>query len=132
MIADIGETPRAWELLRNTVEVVTGIWHTVGEAMDDLRTTLRSTSEVVRERRMELFCAGTHPFAEWSAQKLTDAPRYAELIKRTQWWGRQMLIWGVHVRRGLLGAQGHADHLLAAQPLPAPAGAVGLLAVLGR
>ena len=26
---------------------------------------------------MELFCAGTHPFAQWSAAKLTDAPRYA-------------------------------------------------------
>jgi len=26
---------------------------------------------------MELFCAGTHPFAKWSAEQLTDAPRYA-------------------------------------------------------
>ena len=38
------------------------------------------------------------------AQKLTDAPRYAELIKRTQWWGRQMLIWGVHVHVGISSA----------------------------
>ena len=53
---------------------------------------------------MELFCAGTHPFAKWSSQKLTDAPRYAELIKRTQWWGRQMLIWGVHVHVGISSA----------------------------
>ena len=53
---------------------------------------------------MELFCAGTHPFAQWSAQKLTDAPRYAELIKRTQWWGRHMLIWGVHVHVGVSSA----------------------------
>ena len=88
---------------------------------------------IVRDRGMELFCAGTHPFAKWSPQKLTDAPRYAELIKRTQWWGRQMLIWGVHVHVGVsLGAQGDADHHLAAQPLPAPAGAVGVVAVLGR
>ncbi|WP_396877554.1 glutamate-cysteine ligase family protein, partial [Mycolicibacter heraklionensis] len=55
----------------------------------------------VHARGMELFGAGTHPFAQWSAQKLTDAPRYAELIKRTQWWGRQMLIWGVHVHVGV-------------------------------
>lgn len=124
VIADIGENPHVHkELLRNTVEVVTGICDTVGEAMDDLRATLRSTSEVVRERGMELFCAGTHPFAEWSAQKLTDAPRYAELIKRTQWWGRQMLIWGVHVHVGVSSAHkvmpiissllNHYPHLLA-------------------
>src|SRR6201988_431834 len=92
------------ELLRNTVEVVTGICDSVPEAMDDLRSTLSTARKIVRDRGMELFCAGTHPFARWSAQKLTDAPRYAELIKRTQWWGRQMLIWGVHVHVGIAAA----------------------------
>ena len=105
VIAEIGENPHVHkELLRNTVEVVTGVCDSVPEAMDDLRSTLKPVRTVVRERGMELFCAGTHPFAKWSAQKLTDAPRYAELIKRTQWWGRQMLIWGVHVHVGVSSA----------------------------
>jgi glutamate---cysteine ligase / carboxylate-amine ligase len=105
VIAEIGENPRVHkELLRNTVEVVTGICDTTAEAMEDLRSTLLTARHVVRDRGMELFCAGTHPFAQWSAQKLTDAPRYAELIKRTQWWGRQMLIWGVHVHIGVSSA----------------------------
>ena len=72
--------------------------------MDDLSGTLRTVRQVVHDRGMELFCAGTHPFAQWSSEKLTDAPRYAELIKRTQWWGRQMLIWGVHVHVGVSSA----------------------------
>jgi glutamate---cysteine ligase / carboxylate-amine ligase len=111
------------ELLRNTVEFVTAICDTVPEAMEDLRTTLLTARKIVRDHGMELFCAGTHPFARWSAQKLTDAPRYAELIKRTQWWGRQMLIWGVHVHIGISTAQkvmaiitsllNHYPHLLA-------------------
>jgi carboxylate-amine ligase len=124
VIADLGETPHVHkELLRNTVEIVTGVCDTVAEAMADLRSTLTSTRTVVEERGMELFCAGTHPFAEWSEQKLTDAPRYAELIKRTQWWGRQMLIWGVHVHVGVSSAHkvmpiissllNHYPHLLA-------------------
>ena len=105
VIADIGETPHVHkELLRNTIEIVTGVCDTVAEAMADLRSTLTSTRAVVRDRGMDLFCAGTHPFAEWSEQKLTDAPRYAELINRTQWWGRQMLIWGVHVHVGVSSA----------------------------
>ncbi|WNG88275.1 glutamate--cysteine ligase [Mycobacterium sp. ITM-2016-00317] len=105
VIAEIGENPRVHkELLRNTIEVVTGICDNTAAAMDDLATTLRPVRDVVRERGMELFCAGTHPFADWTAQKLTDAPRYAELIKRTQWWGRQMLIWGVHVHVGVSSA----------------------------
>jgi glutamate---cysteine ligase / carboxylate-amine ligase len=105
VIAEIGESPRVHkELLRNTVEVVTGICGNTAEAMDDLRGTLGPARRIVRDRGMELFCAGTHPFAKWSAEQLTDAPRYAELIKRTQWWGRQMLIWGVHVHVGVSSA----------------------------
>lgn len=105
VIAEIGESPRVHkELLRNTVEIVTGICDNAGEAMDDLRATLGPARQIVRDRGMELFCAGTHPFAKWSAEQLTDAPRYAELIKRTQWWGRQMLIWGVHVHVGVSSA----------------------------
>ncbi len=124
VIADIGENPHVHkELLRNTIEVVTGVCDTVAAAMDDLRATLTSTREVVRERGMDLFCAGTHPFAKWAAQELTDGPRYAELISRTQWWGRQMLIWGVHVHVGISSAHkvmpiissllNHYPHLLA-------------------
>ena len=105
VIAEIGGNPRVHkELLRNTVEVVSGICDCTTQAMEDLRETLLPARRIVRDRGMELFCAGTHPFARWSAQKLTDAPRYAELIKRTQWWGRQMLIWGVHVHVGIASA----------------------------
>ncbi|MGH3562685.1 MAG: glutamate--cysteine ligase, partial [Mycobacterium sp.] len=84
---------------------VSGVCDCTAQAIDDLRVTLATTRQIVRDRGMELFCAGAHPFARWSAQKLTDAPRYAELIKRTQWWGRQMLIWGVHVHVGIGSAR---------------------------
>jgi glutamate---cysteine ligase / carboxylate-amine ligase len=105
VIAEIGENPRVHkELLRNTVEIVSGVCDCSGQAMEDLRDTLGTARQIVRDRGMELFCAGTHPFARWSTQQLTDAPRYAELIKRTQWWGRQMLIWGVHVHVGISSA----------------------------
>lgn len=106
VLAELGENPRVHkELLRNTVELVTGICADTGEAMDDLRQTLAATQPIVHSRGMELFGAGTHPFAQWSAQKLTTGPRYAELIKRTQWWGRQMMIWGVHVHVGISSAR---------------------------
>ena len=105
VIAEIGENPRVHkELLRNTVEFVTGVCDNTSQAIEDLRSTVLTAREIVRGHGMELFCAGTHPFARWSSQKLTDAPRYAELIKRTQWWGRQMLIWGVHVHVGISSA----------------------------
>ena len=89
------------ELLRNTVEIVTGICDTVGEAVTDLRDTLAVVAPAARELGVDLLGAGSHPFADWSHQQLTEGHRYAELINRTQWWGRQMLIWGVHVHVGM-------------------------------
>lgn len=89
------------EFLRNTIEVVTGVCRTVAEAMDDIRQTVALVQKAAQSQRAELFAAGTHPFAQWSAQQWTDAPRYHELMNRTQWWGRQMLIWGVHVHVGI-------------------------------
>nr|WP_297428686.1 glutamate--cysteine ligase [uncultured Actinotalea sp.] len=89
------------ELLLNTVEIVTGVCRTVGEAAADLERSIAEIREVTDPLRVELMCAGTHPFARWSNQKVTDKQRYATLIDRTQWWGRQMLIYGVHVHVGI-------------------------------
>ena len=89
------------ELLKNTVEVVTGVCDTVSEAVGDLRGALDVTLPAAEALGVDLFSAGTHPFASWSRQQLTPGQRYEELINRTQWWGRQMLIWGVHVHVGM-------------------------------
>ncbi|WP_051158990.1 glutamate--cysteine ligase [Tsukamurella sp. 1534] len=96
------------EMLKNTVEVVTGVCNDTAEAMADLASTLQVVRGVADGMGVDLFGAGTHPFAQWNAQQLTDNPRYDELIARTQWWGRQMLIWGVHVHVGV----NHRDKVL--------------------
>lgn len=89
------------ELLLNTVEIVTGVCRTVKEAGDDLALSIEQLRGITDPLRVELMCAGTHPFARWSNQKVTDKQRYATLIDRTQWWGRQMLIYGIHVHVGI-------------------------------
>ena len=89
------------ELLLNTVEIITDVCRTVGEAGADLERSIEQIRAVTDPLRVELMCAGTHPFARWTQQKVTDKERYATLIDRTQWWGRQMLIYGVHVHVGI-------------------------------
>ena len=76
--------------------------------MEDLASTLRLVRPVADELGVDLYSAGTHPFAQWSTQLLTPGARYEELIERTQWWGRQMLIWGVHVHVGVQ----HREHVM--------------------
>jgi carboxylate-amine ligase len=117
------------ELLLNTVEVVSRVRRTVGEAGADLQEAIDEIRTVTDPLRVELMCAGTHPFARWDNQKVTDKERYATLIDRTQWWGRQMLIYGVHVHVGvedrdkvlpianaMLAYYGHLQALSASSP----------------
>ena len=89
------------ELLLNTVELVTGICETVKDAKEDLSRSLAAVREVTDPMGVEVFCAGSHPFSPPLLQPVTDKERYAKLIERTQWWGRQMVIYGVHVHVGI-------------------------------
>ncbi len=101
-----GETPRLTkEFLRNTVELVTGVHDTVAEAVDDLSESLSLLRRAADPLGVDLMCAGTHPFAQWTGQTVTPSPDYEEMINRTRWWGRQMLIWGVHVHVGVSSAE---------------------------
>lgn len=92
------------ELLVNTVEAVTGICDTVAEAMDDLAGTLQRIRAVTDPLGVELFSAGCHPYARGEEQQVSEGERYAELMDRTRWWGRQMVIFGVHVHVGVRSA----------------------------
>lgn len=96
------------ELLQNTVELVTGVCRTVGEAGEDLARSLERVRTAARPMRVAPTGAGTHPFARWAEQRVTDSERYATLIDRTQWWGRQMTIYGVHAHVGVA----HRDALI--------------------
>ncbi|MGN6742638.1 MAG: glutamate--cysteine ligase [Amnibacterium sp.] len=89
------------ELLTNTVEVVSGVNRTVAEGVADLARTVEAVEDAADARGFDLMCSGTHPFARWSEQQVTAKERYATLIDRTQFWGRQLLIWGVHMHVGI-------------------------------
>ncbi|GAA1356604.1 glutamate--cysteine ligase [Arthrobacter rhombi] len=89
------------ELLLNTVEIVTGVCETVGQAKGQLHENLGVIRQVTDPMGIDLYSAGSHPFATPKLQPVTDKERYARLIDRTQWWGQQMVIYGVHVHVGL-------------------------------
>ncbi|KQM83213.1 glutamate--cysteine ligase [Agromyces sp. Leaf222] len=90
------------EMLTNTVELVSGVHERVADAVADLQGQLDEVRTVVDELgEYELICSGSHPFSQWYDQHLTDKPRYHKLVDRTRWWGRNMMIWGVHVHVGI-------------------------------
>jgi carboxylate-amine ligase len=89
------------ELLTNTVEVTSGVGDTVAAAVDDIADAIAAVRSETTPLGVELLCAGSHPFAQWFDQQVTDKTRYHKLIERTQWWGRNMMIWGIHVHVGV-------------------------------
>ncbi|MFB8386690.1 glutamate--cysteine ligase [Microbacterium sp. NPDC055910] len=89
------------ELLTNTVEITSGIGSTVAAAVDDIADAIAAIRTVTDPLDIELLCAGSHPFAQWYDQQVTEKTRYQTLIERTQWWGRNMMIWGIHIHVGV-------------------------------
>jgi carboxylate-amine ligase len=101
LVAEDGSERITSELLTNTIEIVTGVNRTVAEAVADLGRTLERLRRTTDPMGLELICAGTHPFARWQDQQVTDKERYVTLMDRTGVFGRQLLIWGVHMHVGL-------------------------------
>lgn len=111
------------EFLQNTVEMVTGVCHTVDEATGQLRNTSDEIRKVTDPEGLEIYAAGTHPFSSWEDQLVVDDERYTKIVDRAQYWGRQMVIYGLHVHVGidhrdkalpvLEGLLNHYPHLLA-------------------
>ena len=89
------------ELLTNTIEVTSGVGDTIATAVDDIADAIAAVRTVTDPLEVELLSAGSHPFAQWYDQQVTDKTRYHSLIERTQWWGRNMMIWGIHVHVGV-------------------------------
>ena len=89
------------ELLQSTVEIITGICHTVDEARRDLAGTLEEVAGHAERRGLVLMCSGTHPFTDPATQVITPNERYARLVEEMQWPARQMQIFGIHVHVGV-------------------------------
>jgi len=97
-----GEHPKAkHELLESCIEVITGVCATVDEAVADLRGTVDEVAAAAAARGLGVMCSGTHPFTDWTTQRISPNPRYEKLIEDMQWPARQLQIFGVHVHVGV-------------------------------
>ena len=101
-----GVHPKAkHELFESTVEVITGICHTVAEARADLTETVEALRANTDSEGMDLLCSGTHPFSDWGAQQISPDPRYHDLVGQVQWPARRLQIFGIHVHVGVRSAE---------------------------
>jgi carboxylate-amine ligase len=93
------------ELLECTIEIITDVCGTVGEAMRDIDGKLQQVIDVADEVGYRILCTGTHPFSAWADQTVSPDPRYHKLIENCQWTARRLLIFGVHTHVGVASGE---------------------------
>ncbi len=108
ILAELAETHPATrfphftgELLQNTIELVSAPHRRVSEASADLRELAVIAREHAGAHGAALIGPGSHPFSRWDRQRVTESERYDRFIEKYRWWGRNMLIWGVHMHVGV-------------------------------
>lgn len=89
------------EMHQSVVEVGTDICATIQDARREV-VKLRSTLDKLAQKKgLQIAAAGTHPFARWDAQKITEHERYKMIVEDMQQVARANLIFGLHVHVGM-------------------------------
>ncbi|AWG22472.1 carboxylate-amine ligase [Flavobacterium faecale] len=89
------------EMHQSAVEVGTNICNTVHEAEKEIKFLRSKIVELADHQGLIVGGAGTHPFANWQDQLITDDPRYHNIIKELQDAARSNLIFGLHCHIGI-------------------------------
>lgn len=89
------------ELFQSEIEGRTPVCATVSDAAAELGRLRRHLEAAVGEQGLVLASAGTHPFARYEDQLITDRPRYQGIVEQVQYPARRELVFGLHVHVGV-------------------------------
>ena len=89
------------ELLECIIEVNTDICDNISEVRTDLTSRISEVQQIAEKQNMALISMGTHPFARWKDQTITESGRYTNFLERMQWPVRRLIISGLHVHIGV-------------------------------
>jgi len=89
------------EMHQAVVEVGTNICHNIQEAREEVTYLRKMILDLAEKQNLQVAAAGTHPFADWVDQLITDDPRYDEIIDEMRDVARGNLIFGLHVHVGI-------------------------------
>ena len=99
--ADLVGEAATKEISTSQLEIVTPVCTSLAQVRQEL-VRLRSAAVAAAEAHgCQVLAAGTHPFATWHDQRLTDGERYDRLEERWGILARQQLITGQHVHVGV-------------------------------
>lgn len=89
------------EMHQSMVELGTEICQSVVDARSHVIGLRSHLAELAASSGLKIASAGTHPFAHWHDQLITEGERYKEIVKDMQQVARANLIFGLHVHVGI-------------------------------
>ncbi|MDH3626846.1 MAG: carboxylate-amine ligase [Acidobacteriota bacterium] len=89
------------EFLTSQIEVGSSICSNMREARAEIARLRRTVIGLAKKQGLRVAAAGTHPFSQWSQQKVTAGERYTRHEQDMADVARQMLVFGMHVHVGI-------------------------------
>ncbi len=89
------------EMHQSVVEMGTGICGDIRDAKNEVTELRTNLAKLALKNNLRIAASGTHPFSHWKDQKITDHPRYHEIVSDMQQVARANLIFGLHVHVGV-------------------------------
>ena len=89
------------EMHQSVVEVGSNICYNIKDARKEVIRLRSNLSQIAKHHGLEIAASGTHPFSRWEEQKITNHPRYHDVVEDMQDVARANLIFGLHVHIGL-------------------------------
>ncbi|MFN2474718.1 MAG: carboxylate-amine ligase [Chthoniobacterales bacterium] len=89
------------EMHQSMVELGTEICQSTDDARGHVIRLRSHLAQLAGASRLKIASAGTHPFAHWQDQLITEGERYKEIVQDMQQVARANLIFGLHVHVGI-------------------------------
>ncbi|HRI47689.1 MAG: carboxylate-amine ligase [Ignavibacteriaceae bacterium] len=89
------------EMHQSVVEMGTEVCQDISEARREVFKLRTELAKLAIRNGLRIAAAGTHPFSHWKDQKITEHPRYKQVVDDMQQVARANLIFGLHVHVGI-------------------------------
>lgn len=96
----VGEAAQP-ELFQSQVEIASPVCRTLADVRAEVVRLRRAVVDAAAAQGAGIAAAGTHPFAHWAAQQVSEKSRYREITDTYQQLARDLVICGCHVHVGI-------------------------------
>ncbi len=89
------------EMHQSVVEMGTEVCKNIHDARVEVTKLRKELARLAIKNGLRIAAAGTHPFSHWKDQRITEHPRYKQVVDDMQQVARANLIFGLHVHVGI-------------------------------